>query len=86
MLAIVGAMPVRLTVNGTDVVNVPAGEVTVIGPLVAAAGTATLIDVVVTVDGAEAMPLNETVVLVLVPNPVPVSVTVVPAGALSGDH
>jgi hypothetical protein len=64
---------------------VPAGEVTETGPLDAPDGTATVIEVAVTAVGVALVPLKETEVLAVVPNPVPDIVTIVPAGPALGE-
>lgn len=83
-LVMVG-LAVELTAKGTTAEAVPEGAVTDIIPVVAPEGTVTVIDVEVTADGVAVVPLNETVVLAVVPKAVPAIVTVPPIGAALGD-
>ena len=83
-LEIVGA-EVELIMKDEGVVTVPDGAVTVTGPVVAPAGTVTVIDVDVTAEGVADVPLNDTDVSETVPNAVPAIVTVLPIGPPLGD-
>ena len=79
---IVGAAPE--TVNELVLVPVPAGVVTLIGPLAAPVGTAAVICVAeLTVNDVAAVPLNDTPVAPV--NPVPVIVTDTPTAPLVGE-
>ena len=82
---IVGAPVPAVTVNGVLLVAEPPGAVTVIGPVVAPAGTLATICVAVAEVTVPAVPLNVTVFwLAVVLNPVPLMVTEVPTGPLFG--
>src|SRR5207248_208280 len=75
---------VSLTVKFVLLVPVPRGVVTVIGPVVAPAGTVAASWVgETTVNALAAVPLKETCVAPL--NPMPVIVTTVPTGPLPGE-
>jgi hypothetical protein len=83
---IVGAAEAASTVNGSDVIAEPVGVVTLMGPLVAPAGTlvtSCVDDAAVTV---AAVPLNVTAFsLETALNPIPQIVTVLLAGPESGE-
>jgi hypothetical protein len=78
-LAIVGGL---ITVKLDALVAVPPTVVTLIGPVVAPAGTAVEIVVAEVTENAAAVPLNATAVAPV--KSVPVTVTLVPAGPLVG--
>ncbi len=81
----VGVPLVAVTVNGVALAAEPPGVVTVIGPVVAAAGTVVTIWVAVDDVTVAAAPLKATLFwLGVVLNPVPEIVTVVPTGPLWG--
>jgi len=71
-----------VTVKFAAVVMEPPDVVTVIGPVVAAFGTVVTIDVAVLLLITAAVPLKETAGAA---NPVPLMVTLVPAGPLAGE-
>jgi hypothetical protein len=71
-----------LTRNDRELVAVPAGVVTVIGPVLAPLGTVALIDVSVVTENVAVAPLNVTLLAPV--RCVPVIDTVVPAGPLVG--
>jgi len=71
-----------VTRNERELVAVPAGVVTAIGPVLAPSGTVAVIDVSVIEDGVAGVPLNVTVVAPV--KCVPVIDTLVPTGPLVG--
>jgi hypothetical protein len=73
------------TKNENDVTAVPEGALTEIGPVVAPAGTATVIEVALTALGDAEIPLKLTEVLDVLPKAVPEMVTVVPTGPDLGE-